>query len=176
MMSDDLRFPIGRFKWPETVSPEQRLAFIERVASAPAHLREAVAGLTSGQLDTPYREGGWTVRQVAHHVPDSHMNSYVRFKLALTEEEPVIKPYDEGAWALLSDTARVPVETSLDLLACLHTRWVDLMRGMTDGDWARTFRHPEFGPVRLDRNLALYAWHGDHHTEHIRALRRRNVW
>jgi uncharacterized damage-inducible protein DinB len=175
-MSEDLRFPIGKFTWPDSVSAEDRKGYMERVAAAPAKLRAAVSGLSSEQLDTPYREGGWTVRQVVHHVPDSHMNSYVRFKLALTETEPAIKPYDEGAWALLSDTANTPIETSLRLLECLHVRWIEMMRGMSETDWARTFRHPELGLISLEKNLALYAWHGDHHVEHVGALRRRNSW
>jgi hypothetical protein len=172
----DLRYPIGKFQWPETITPKDRLRYIDKIAATPAMVRDAVAGQTPQQLDTPYREGGWTVRQLAHHIPDSHLNSYVRFKLALTEDQPTIKPYDEAAWALLSDSATTPVETSLCLLECLHARWVDLMRGMSEADWARTFRHPERGTVSLDQNAALYAWHGDHHVEHIRALRSRNGW
>jgi hypothetical protein len=172
----DLRFPIGKFEWPASVSAPERAALIEKVAAAPAHLRAAASGLAADQLDTPYREGGWTVRQVVHHVPDSHMNSYIRFKLALTEDEPAIKPYDEAAWARLSDSVRTPIETSLCMMVCLHARWVELMRGMGESDWSRRFRHPELGPVRLDQNLALYAWHGAHHVEHIRGLRLRNGW
>jgi len=175
-MSDDLRFPIGRFEFPESVSVEERAVLIDRVAAAPERLCKAVDGLSPEQLDTPYREGGWTLRQVVHHVPDSHMNSYVRFKLALTENDPTIKPYDEAGWALLGDTAGTPIETSLCLLDCLHARWVNLMRGMPDTDWARTFRHPALGPLRLDQNLALYAWHGAHHAEHVLGLRRRMGW
>jgi uncharacterized damage-inducible protein DinB len=138
-------------------------------------MRAAVAGLTEQQLDTPYRAGGWTVRQVVHHVPESHMNSYVRFKLALTEDDPVIKPYDEVLWAKLAD-AYAPIEGSLALLDALHQRWVPLLESMKDGDFERTFRHPELGPVRLDQNLALYAWHGKHHVAHITALRDRMGW
>lgn len=175
-MNGDLRFPIGKFSWPASVSADERAGFIERVAATPANLHAAVFGLSPQQLDTAYREGGWTVRQVVHHLPDSHMNSYVRFKLALTEDEPVIKPYDEGAWALLPDSVNTPVETSLCLIDCLHSRWVELMKGMSDADWARKFRHPEHGLIRLDHNLALYAWHGDHHVAHITELRRRNAW
>lgn len=163
----DPRYPIGRFAWPESVPAQERAALLERVASAPSRLRVLVTGLTDRQLNTPYREGGWTVRQVIHHLPDSHINSYVRFKLALTEDEPLIKPYDEAAWAMLSDTAETPVETSLVLLEALHARWVTLMRGLTEQQWARTMRHPENGLLRLDRVLALYAWHGDHHIAHI---------
>jgi len=133
-------------------------------------------GISDEIWDTPYREGGWTVRQVVHHVPDSHMNSYIRFKLALTEAEPTIKPYDEAAWALLSDSGNTPPDVSLTLLDCLHRRWVVLMRGMSEADWKRTFRHPELGPVSLEQNLALYAWHGDHHIGHIDALRHRLGW
>jgi hypothetical protein len=164
----DARYPIGRFLWPESVTAEGRAVLLERVAAAPGHLRVLVSGLTEQQLDTPYREGGWTVRQVVHHLPDSHMNSYVRFKLALTEDEPVIKPYDEAAWALLGDTAVTPVSTSLVLLEALHARWVVLMRGLTEQQWTRAMRHPEHGLLRLDQVLALYAWHGDHHIGHIR--------
>ena len=175
-MSEDLRFPIGKFNWPDSVNTDDRKGYLERVAAAPARLRAAVSGLSAEQLDTPYREGGWTVRQVVHHVPDSHMNSYIRFKLALTETDPLIKPYDEAGWAMLSDTANTPIETSLCLLDCLHERWVGLMKGMSETEWQRTFRHPELGPIALDKNLALYAWHGDHHVQHIAALRRRNGW
>jgi hypothetical protein len=164
----DARYPIGRFEWPKSVAEEERALLLERVAAAPGRLRTLVTGLTDRQLDTPYREGGWTVRQVVHHLPDSHMNSYVRFKLALTEEEPVIKPYDEAAWALLGDTKETPVSTSLVLLEALHVRWVTLMRGLTEQQWARAMRHPEHGLLRLDRVLALYAWHGDHHIGHVR--------
>ena len=163
----DSRFPIGRFTYPETVTIEERNNFLDRLASTPARLRAAVAGLTVAQLDTPYREGGWSVRQVVHHVPDSHMNSYVRFKLALTEDEPTVKPYDEAAWARLSDSADTPIETSLLLLETLHARWVTLLRGLTEEQWKRKMKHPENGVLRLDQILALYAWHGDHHIAHI---------
>jgi uncharacterized damage-inducible protein DinB len=175
-MSDDLRFPIGEFQWPAAVSVADRKCFIDRISSVPARLRDAVAGLSAEQLDTPYRDGGWTVRTVIHHVPDSHLNSYVRFKLALTEEDPVVKPYDEAAWARLNDSVDTPVEASLSLLDGLHRRWVQLLRGMSEQDWKKTFRHPELGPVSLENNLALYAWHGDHHIGHITALRNRRKW
>lgn len=175
-MTQDLRYPVGKFVWPEAVSAQDRTRYIETIASTPARLREAVAGLTEEQLNTPYREGGWTVRQVVHHVPESHMNSYIRFKLALTEEEPVIKPYDEAAWARLSDVAAAPIEVSLALLDSLHTRWVILLRGMSDADWQRQFRHPEIGVISLEKNLALYAWHGKHHVAHITGLRARKGW
>ena len=167
----DKRFPVGRFTWPETVSAKAREEMLARLASAPSRLRQAVSGLTDAQLDTSYREGGWTVRQVAHHLPDSHINSYVRFKLALTEDEPTIKPYDEAAWANLRDTAQTPVETSVCLLESLHARWVTLLSGLTEGQWKRTMRHPVNGPLRLDQVLALYAWHGDHHIAQIQSTR-----
>lgn len=172
-MSGDLRYPIGKFRWPESVSAQDRVGLIETIASAPARLREAVAGLSEDQFDRPYREGGWTVRQVVHHVPESHMNSYIRFKLALTETEPVVKPYDEDAWARLPDVAATPVEVSLQLLDSLHRRWVILLRGLKDSDWKKQFRHPEIGLVSLESNLALYAWHGDHHIAHITQMRLR---
>ncbi|PWU04877.1 MAG: putative metal-dependent hydrolase [Terriglobia bacterium] len=173
---EDLRYPIGEFSFPHSTTPAQRQGWIQDVAQAPARLRAAVAGLTAVQLDTPYRPGGWTVRQVIHHVPESHMNSYVRFKLALTEEDPVIKPYDEARWAQLPDIPATPVEVSVRLLECLHQRWIRVLELMTPGDFARQFRHPELGPVRLDQNLALYAWHGKHHVAHITALRQRMAW
>lgn len=149
---------------------------IEEIARTPANLRSAVQGLSTKQLDTPYRPGGWTVRQVVHHLPDSHMNSYVRFKLALTEDEPTIKPYAEDRWAELSDTKATPIETSLTLLDSLHARWVALLRSLDSEQWKRNFRHPELGPVSLEKSLALYAWHGRHHVAHIRNLREREGW
>ena len=153
------------------MTARERLQWIDDIAAAPANLRAAVAGMSDEQLDTPYREGGWTVRQVVHHVPDSHLNSYVRFKLALTENEPVIKPYDEALWAELADTAATPIETSLTMMEALHDRWVRLLRSMDDAAFARTFRHPELGLVRLDQNVALYAWHGKHHVAQILTVR-----
>lgn len=176
MRSMDLQYPIGPFAWPADVSADQRRRYIDEIEQAPAHLRAAVTGLTGEQLDTLYRPGGWTVRQVAHHVPDSHLNSYLRFKLALTEDEPTIKPYDQSRWAELADVRMAPVETSLVLLESLHHRWVSLLRSLSEADFARTFRHPEIGIVRLDRNLALYAWHGRHHVAHITSLRERMGW
>ena len=172
----DLRYPIGPFAYAGESTEEQRRAFIDRIEAAPARLRAAVDGLTPEQLDTPYRPGGWTVRQVVHHVPDSHINSYCRFRLALTEDSPSAKGYDEAAWAELFDSRTAPVEVSLALLEALHRRWVLLLRAMTPADFARTFLHSELGPVTLDRNLALYAWHGDHHVAHIASLRARMGW
>jgi uncharacterized damage-inducible protein DinB len=173
---EDLRYPIGRFTFPEEVTPGERQAWIAQIAEAPGRLRAAVAGLGADQLDTPYRPGGWSVRQVIHHLPDSHINSYVRFKLALTEDAPIIKPYDEARWAELPDASTTPVEVSLALLDSLHQRWVRLLESMTDSDFQRSFRHPELGLVRLDRNVALYAWHGRHHVGHILGLRERRGW
>jgi uncharacterized damage-inducible protein DinB len=139
-------------------------------------MRNAVAGLDARQLETPYREGGWTVRQVVHHVPDSHMNAYIRFRLALTENEPTIKPYDEAAWAGLADVRETPIEVSLALLENLHQRLVNLLQSLSDADFAKQFRHPELGAMPLDKNLALYAWHGKHHVAHITSLRERMQW
>ncbi|HUQ49728.1 MAG TPA: bacillithiol transferase BstA [Terriglobales bacterium] len=171
-MNTDPRFPIGKPELEETLTPAKRLQHIETIAD----LRAAIKGLTDIQLDTPYREGGWSVRQVVHHLPDSHLNSYVRFKLALTEDQPTIKPYDEAAWASLPDSSNTPVEVSLQLLESLHTRWVQLMKSLTPADFARTFKHPERGAMNLDKNLCLYAWHGPHHIAHIQALRDRMGW
>lgn len=173
---DDLRFPVGKFHYDGTASPEQKQAFLEQIAQTPAKLRAAVAGLDQAQFDTPYRPGGWTVRQVVHHVPDSHLNSYVRFKLALTEDEPTIKTYAEDRWAELPDNKETPVEVSLTLLDSLHDRWVRLLRSLTAEQWKRTFRHPELGPMSLEKTLALYAWHGRHHVAHITELRKRMSW
>ena len=172
----DLRYPIGKFQWPASVTPEEREAHIAVIAGAPAVYRQAVLGLNDQQLDTPYREGGWTVRQVIHHVPDSHMNSYCRFKFALTETEPGIKAYAEDLWAELADGRGGPVETSLVLLENLHKRWVILLKSMTDKDFARCFRHSEYGLIRLDGTLALYDWHSRHHVAHITGLRERMGW
>jgi uncharacterized damage-inducible protein DinB len=173
---ENLKFPIGRFSFQAPSTPEQRKQWIANIAEAPAKFRAAVAGLNQEQLDTPYRDGGWTVRQVIHHVPDSHLNAYIRFKLALTETEPTIKPYDEAAWAELSDTRDTPIEVSLALLENLHARWAMLLHSMTDNDFTKPFRHPELGLVPLEKNLALYAWHSKHHAAHITSLRERNQW
>jgi hypothetical protein len=172
----DPRYPIGKFHFDGPPPEEQRKKFIDDIAQAPANLRAAVKGLSDEQLDTPYRPEGWTVRQVAHHVPDSHLNAYVRYKLALTEEEPTIKPYAEDRWAQLADTRSTPVEVSLAMLDSLHDRWVRLLRSLKPEDWKRSFRHPELGLVSLEKNLALYSWHGRHHVAHITSLRERNGW
>ncbi len=172
----DLRYPIGKFKYEGELSDEQRGRAIRQIAEAPAKLRAAVQGLNDEQLNTPYRPEGWTVRQVVHHLPDSHLNAYTRFKLGLTEEEPMVKPYDEVRWANLADTRDTPVEVSLVLLDFLHRRWVILLASLRPLDFARRFRHPELGAMTLDKNLALYAWHGRHHVAHITSLRERMGW
>jgi len=171
----DERYPIGKFTPVPSLSATDRNACIEQIAAAPANFRRAVAGLNDGQLDTPYRNGGWTVRQVAHHVPDSHMNAYLRFKWGLTEDTPAIKTYEEKDWAKTPET-RAPIAVSLDLLTALHQRWVTLLRGMSPADFARTIKHPEWGTPSLDTMLALYAWHGRHHTAHVTSLRQRMGW
>jgi hypothetical protein len=173
---DDLRYPIGRLVRPERLDADARTRAIDAIARTPADLRRAVDGLSEAQLDTPYRPGGWSVRQVAHHVPDSHMQAYTRFKLALTEHEPLVKPYDEDAWAQLADMRVVPVSTSLTLLDALHERWVALLHAIAPDDFARTLMHPESGRMTLDQLLSTYAWHGAHHVAHVTRLRERNGW
>lgn len=172
----DLRYPVGEFEYPGPLTEAQRNNLIQQIADAPAKLRTAVNGLSEKQLDTPYRPEGWTVRQVAHHMPDSHMNAYVRCKLALTEDEPTVKPYAEDRWAKLSDTTATPVEVSLALFENLHDRWVRLLKSLTAEEWKRPLRHPEFGTMTLDKVLAMYAWHGRHHVAHITELRKRMSW
>jgi uncharacterized damage-inducible protein DinB len=173
---DDLRYPIGQFAVDGEITPSRRAEWIEQIDAAPRLLRQAFAGLSDVQVDTSYREGGWTLRQVAHHVPESHMNSYIRFKLALTEETPTIKPYYEDRWAELADAHTAAVELSLALMDALHARWVLVLRALGDPEWKRTFRHPELGVMTLERTLALYAWHGRHHTAQIMGLRARRGW
>lgn len=172
----DIRYPIGRFEAPDELSAEACSALIGQIERAPADLRSSVRGLDDTQLDTPYRDGGWTVRQVVHHLADSHMNAYLRHKLAVTEHEPTIKPYEEKLWAELSDAAGMPIGVSLTLLDALHARWVVFLRSLEGPQFKRRFRHPELGVVPLERNIALYAWHGRHHTAHITALRERKGW
>lgn len=172
----DLRYPVGKFTYEGPPTLDQREEFLHQIEQAPSQLRAAVKGLSQQQLDTPYRPEGWKVREVAHHLPDSHLNAYIRFKLALTEDEPTIKPYAEDRWARLADTQATPVEVSLALLDSLHDRWVRLLRSLRPEDWKRAFRHPELGLVTLEKNLALYAWHGRHHVAHITSLRQRNGW
>ena len=174
---DDPRYPLGAFAFDGRQTPALRRERIARIAAAPANLRAAVTGLTDAQLDTPYRDGGWTVRQVAHHVPDSHLNAYTRFRLALTEPRPTIKPYLEHRWAELPDARGAPVEVSLALLEALHRRWVLLLESLEPPDWELRFVHPEHGREwSLDEALAMYAWHGEHHTAHVTRLRDRMGW
>ena len=161
---------------PAAITPALRQAAIADIAATPAHMRAAIAGLNDAQLDTPYRGGGWTVRQVVHHIPDSHINAYIRWRLALTESEPTIKPYEENAWARLEDAAHAPVEVSLRLLEPLHERWVRLLHSVKPEQFALTFRHPDHGVRTLDWMLFLYAWHGKHHTAHITGLRKSKGW
>jgi uncharacterized damage-inducible protein DinB len=173
----DRQYPVGKFDWNTPLSEADYPRFIAEIAEAPAALRSAVAGLSRDQLETRYRPGGWNVMQVVHHVPDSHINAYCRFKLALTEDEPTIKPYDQEKWAELPDSQRVPIDVSLDLLDALHQRWVALLRSMDTADFNRGLRHPEHGRVlTLAQMLALYAWHGRHHVGHITSLRKREGW
>jgi uncharacterized damage-inducible protein DinB len=175
---ESLRYPTGRFKRPgRALEESERRQMIDAIARTPSNLRAAVRGLSDDQLDTPYRAGGWTVRQVVHHVPDSHMNAFIRVKLGLTEDVPTIKPYDEAAWAKLADAKDTPVETSLTLLDALHERWLTLLRAMAPADFERTLNHPDWdAPMSLDTVLALYAWHGPHHTAQITRLRTRMGW
>jgi len=175
-MTTELRYPIGKFSWEGVATDEQRQKFIDDIASTPARVRAAIEGLSPEQMETPYRPDGWTVRQVVHHLADSHLNSYVRFRLALTEDEPTIKPYHEDLWADLPDARTAPVEVSLALLEALHERWVLLLRSLKAEDFARSFRHPDLGLVSLDKNLGLYSWHGRHHVAHITSLRERQGW
>jgi hypothetical protein len=172
----DLRYPIGMFKYNGPNSEQQRAALISQIDEAPRLLKKAAEGLSTEQLDTPYRPDGWTVRQVIHHLPDSHLNSYVRFKWALTEDAPTIKAYDEVSWSELEDARTGPPEIALSLLEALHQRWVLVLRSLSPDDFNRTFKHPELGAVTLDKALSLYAWHGRHHVTHITALRERLGW
>jgi hypothetical protein len=173
----DPRYPIGPFHWAGSLSTSERQRMIDTIADTPHRLKAAVDKLTEVQLDTPYRAGGWTVRQVVHHMPDSHLNAYTRFKLAITEDAPLVKPYDEAAWATLADSRVTPVNTSLCLLTCLHERWVNLLRAMTEADFQRQYRHPDLAePRSLEFLLAIYAWHGPHHVAHITELKKQMGW
>jgi uncharacterized damage-inducible protein DinB len=173
---DDLRFPIGRFNPPASSLPEDRAAHIQTLRMLPERLRAAVSGLSDVQLDTPYRDGGWTVRQVVHHVADSHSMCYIRMKLALTEDWPTVKGYDEAAWAKLADSRLLPVEVSLAMVESLHGRWVGLLEALSDEDFQKGYSHSEMGRQNLAKVLALYDWHSRHHTAHITSLRARQGW
>jgi DinB superfamily len=172
----DPRYPIGEFSFNGTLSEQQKSEHLDHIEQTPERLRVAVQGLSEKQLDTPYRDGGWTVRQVVHHVPDSHLNAYVRFKLALTEDEPTIRPYMEKPWAELPEAKSAPVELSLALLESLHRRWILTLRNIKPSEWKRTFRHPEIGVLSLEKTLALYSWHGRHHVAHVTGLREKMGW
>ena len=176
MNDEELRYPIGKFKLEGEVTEEMISKFIRDLVEVPGEFKKAVEGLTEEQLNTVYRSGGWNLKQVVHHVVDSHMNSYIRFKLALTEDEPQIKAYDEKKWAELADSSMTPVSVSINLLDNLHSRWADLLRSMSFKDFQRTYRHPVNGVSTLGRALALYSWHGKHHAAHITSLRKRMGW
>ena len=174
---DQLQYPIGKFQTPQEISKEDRERYIQTIRELPQKLREAVNGLNVEQLDTQYREGGWTLRQVVHHLADSHTNANIRFRLALTEDHPTVKGYLEAHWAELSDARHLPVEVSLKILEGTHQRWTHLMSSMTDEEWKRTFFHSQYNRTSaLDSTLALYAWHSKHHVAHISALRARKNW
>lgn len=175
-MTNDPRYPLGKFSFEGNMTEQQKARCLDDIEQTPARLRAAVSGLNDQQLDTPYRDAGWTVRQVVHHVPDSHMNSYVRFKLALTEDEPTIRPYMENLWAELPEAKSAPIELSLTLLESLHQRWMLALRGIKPEEWKRNLRHPEMGLLSLEKTLALYAWHGRHHVAHVTWLRERMGW
>lgn len=172
----DLRYPIGTWKYQPGISSSERADLINQIAMAPAKLRQAVAGLSEKQLATPYRPGGWSVRQLVHHVADSHMNAYIRFKLAMTENDPRINAYDEKLWAETAEVSATPIEVSLAIMENLHIRWVVLLQSLKDADWQRAIDHPENGRMPLEKLLALYAWHGAHHTAHVTELRNREGW
>jgi hypothetical protein len=172
----DPRYPIGRFKRPETISQEDRTEAIAAIAAMPGLLKDAVHGFDREQLDTPYREGGWTVHQLVHHIADSHMNAFIRLRLALTEDWPTIKTYNEKAWAMLRDSTGAPVGWSLDLIENLHARWVMVLDSLCDEQWARGMNHPENGPITIESMTLVYAWHSKHHVAHITRLREQNGW
>ncbi|SFE77354.1 DinB superfamily protein [Bacillus sp. OV194] len=174
-MKIDLRYPVGLFSLDQNITEKKIEEWIHDIESAPNQLKEAVNDLTEEQLDTPYRPGGWTVRQVVHHLPDSHLNSYTRFKLALTEENPVIRPYMENQWAELPDS-KLPIAVSIQLLEALHERWIVLLKSLTTAELEKTFTHPDSGVVTLAQNIGLYSWHSRHHIAHITSLRQRSGW
>lgn len=175
-IATDPRYPVGRFQRPETLTTEQREQYLATLAGLPEALREAVSGLNDAQLDTPYRDGGWTVRQLVHHVADSHQQMVSRLKLALTEDCPPIKTYDEAAWAELKDSRTLPIELSLNILDGLHVRAVVLLRSLDEKQWQRSMQHPDWGNIRLEQVLALYEWHSRHHVAHVTELRKRMGW
>jgi uncharacterized damage-inducible protein DinB len=169
------KYPIGKFQFDGEITDRVTEAWIQEVEDLPNLLRLSVEKLNQEQLDTPYRSGGWTIRQVVHHLADSHMNAYIRIKLALTEENPTIKTYDEGKWAELPDS-KLPIEVSLSMLDALHQRWVTLLRSLSHGDMKKTFFHPDLGELSVGINIGIYAWHGKHHLAHITSLCSRQGW
>lgn len=171
----DVKYPIGKFQFDDEITNSVTMEWINEIEDLPRLLQDAVRDLDNEQLDTSYRSGGWTVRQVVHHLADSHMNAYVRFKLALTEEKPVIKPYDEGKWAKLPDN-KLPIDISLSLLEALHIRWTKLLRSLSPADMEKTFMHPDSGEISVGKNIGIYAWHGRHHLAHITSLCNRKGW
>jgi uncharacterized damage-inducible protein DinB len=173
---DPVRSPIGDFLIDSEVTVAKRQRWLRQMATTPEMLDAAVSGLTEEQLATPYREGGWTPRQVVHHLADAHMNGFVRFKLALTEDLPPIKTYEEDRWAETADGREAPVEASLRLLAALHERWMMMLESLSEPQFARAFSHPQRGLMTIDKAIQLYAWHGLHHTAHITGLRARRGW
>ena len=173
---EKLRYPIGKFTPQESYTTDEINALIARIESLPGRIESLVKNFNAAKFDTSYREDGWTARQVLHHIPDSHMNAYIRFKLALTEDEPTIRPYMEDRWAELPESKQAPIDVSLALLDSLHQRWTLVLRNISDADWKRTFRHPELGTLSLEKNLALYAWHGRHHVAHVTTLREKVGW
>jgi hypothetical protein len=175
-MSDDLRYPVGRFQPMPSPAASDRADWLRSIEGLPGAMRAAVDRLDDQQLDTPYRDGGWTVRQVVHHVPDSHMNGYIRTCLALTEDNPTIRPYNESAWSALPYMRTAPIHASLDLLASVHDRWLGVLKHMTDADWNRRLVHPEDGARSVEEHIQLYEWHGRHHVAHITRLRERRGW
>jgi uncharacterized damage-inducible protein DinB len=173
---EDLRYPIGNFDVRQPVTADQVKRALDDIEETPAKVRQAIANLSPEQIETPYRPGGWTIRQVVHHLPDSHINSYTRFRFALTESNPPVKGYMEDRWAELTDARTAPMELSLNLLESLHKRWIILLRSLKTEDLKRTFQHSQYGPISLDQNVCLYGWHGRHHTAHITSLRKRMGW
>lgn len=176
MDSNDLQFPIGRFKPVGPITDDVRTEWIAQLAEMPGQLRHAVDGLNEAQLRTPYREGGWMVRQVVHHLADSQMNGYIRMKLALTEDRPNITPFDQDGWASMVDAIEAPIDISLTLIDALYQRWLLMLRSLSDSDWQRVFHHPESGDINVGTALGIYVWHGQHHIAHITHLRQRRGW
>jgi hypothetical protein len=174
--ADQARYPIGKFRRPQSLTAAERAEAISTIEAMPQKLAAAVKGWSDAQLDTPYREGGWTVRQLIHHVADSHMQAFTRIRFALTEDTPTIKPYEEKDWAKLADSQSMPVDASLRLLQSLHERWVFMLRALKDDQWQRVYRHPESGDTRVDHATALYAWHSNHHLAHITRLAAQQGW